>query len=136
MPKKIALDANFVLALVNTEEYSKKVEEIYKLIEANKITAYAPIFLLVEVLNILIKKKKVDPELTKKTLERLKKSQIIFLNTDILIKNSSLLEDLVAKYGVTSYDAIYLLTAIKSKCKLLTADQELLKVSELTISLI
>lgn len=135
MPKKLVIDANFVLALISEEEYSSYAEEIYNLIKSKNIIVYAPTFILVEVLNILIKKKKVNPEFVINSLSRLKKSGIVFLDTDGVIKNSFELEDLVIKYNITSYDALYIMTALKCKCKLLTVDQELLKIKNLTVDL-
>lgn len=135
MLKKIVIDANFVLALTNIEEYSPQANKIYELIKSGNLIAYAPIFLIVEVLNVLIKKKKANPMLVKKALERIKKSKIIFVNTDDIVKNSSELENLVFKYSITSYDALYLLVTLKNKCKLLTTDEELLKIKNLTLDL-
>lgn len=135
MPKKMVIDANFILALTNIEEYSPQAKKIYELIKSGNLIAYAPTFLIVEVLNVLIKKKKANSILVKKALERIKKSKIIFVNTDDFVKNSSELENLVFKYSITSYDALYLLVTLKNKCKLLTTDEELLKIKNLTIKL-
>lgn len=135
MPKKLVIDANFVLALISTETYSDIAEKVYNLIKSKKIIAYAPVFLIVEVLNILVKKKKVGTEIVKDSLNRFKKSGIVFLDTDNITKNTTDLEDLVVRYNITSYDALYLMTSLKYKCKLLTVDQELLKIKNLTTDL-
>lgn len=135
MPKKVVIDANFILALTNVEEYSLKAKKIYKLIKSGDLIAYAPTFLIVEVLNVLIKKKKANPVLVKKALERIKKSKIVFINTDDIVKSSSKLEDLVFKYDITSYDALYLIAVSKNKCKLITTDEELLKIKNMTMDL-
>lgn len=132
---KIVVDANFIIALVGNEEYTPKVISIYSSMRMDKIDIYAPAFLLVEILNVLVKKKKTSVEFARNTLKRLRESGLIFVDMDNLVKTTKQLEDVVFKYNITSYDGLYILLAIQKECKLLTVDRELLKIKSLTVDL-
>jgi len=135
LDREVVIDANFVIALVGNEEYTASVKKVYRLMREEKLKVYAPTFILVEVLNILIKKKKTSIGFAKNTLKRLKESELLLISLDELIRRTGKLEDIVTRYGITSYDALYILLAEQKKCKLLTADGELLKIKNLTIGL-
>lgn len=130
---RIVIDASVVLKWIpgkNEEEVEKSLE-IFKRMMKDKLEIYAPTFLLVEVLNILVKKRKLRRDIITKSMHQLIISKINFTNIDKdEIKN---LEKIMAGKNVTSYDAQYLLLAQKERCKLLTFDKQLLKLHDLTI---
>lgn len=132
---KIIIDANFIIALVGNEEYTPQVKNIYSFMKKGKVDIYAPTFILIEILNVLVNKKKTSIGFAKNTLKRIKGSGLVIVDMDNIIKETNQLEDVVFKYNITSYDGLYILLAKQKKCKLLTADKELLKIKDLTIDL-
>lgn len=129
---KIVVDASIVIDWFTGEE-NVLSEEILRQVKKGKIEASAPSFILVEVLNILLKKKGVSENIASKVLAELRKIGInfkSFLTTDIFF-----LKEVCYKYNITSYDGLYIYLAKQQKCKLLTADKELLKIKNLTINL-
>lgn len=134
MPK-IVIDASVVLKWIpgkNEEDVEKSVE-IFKFMMKDKLEIYSPTFLLVEVLNILVKKRKLRRDIIIKSLDQLSMSKIKYADMDSSgIEN---LEQIMSDNNVSAYDAQYLLLAQKEKCRLLTFDKELLKLSNLTIDI-
>jgi predicted nucleic acid-binding protein len=131
--KKIVLDASVVLKWIpgKNEENVEEARKIYSLIVKEKIEAYAPSFLLVEILNILINKRKADKKLTQKAIKELTCGNIRFI--DLKASDIDGISAIVHQSKLTSYDAIYLYTAKNKNCKLLTYDKELLKIDALTL---
>lgn len=133
MPKKIVLDASVVLKWFSPEPAAELALQIYKSIKTHKLIAVAPIFLLVETMNILIRKKQVAPNLVRKALAKVSTCGIVF--TDISPAKMDELQQIVSNYKVSAYDGLYLWLAQQEECKLLTVDRELLKLSQITIGL-
>lgn len=129
---KIVIDASIVIDWF-TSEGNVQSEEILRQIKKDKIEVFAPSFILVEVLNILLKKKGIPENITSKVLDELRKIGINFKS--FLITDTPSLKEVCYKYNITSYDGLYIYLAKQQKCKLLTADKELLKVKNLTIGL-
>lgn len=134
MPR-IVIDANIVLKWIpgKKEELVEEAREIYKMMLDDKLEIIAPTFLLVEVLNILINKRKTDKMVVGKIIEDLIDSKIKFIN--LAINNIQKIENITHKYKLTSYDAIYLHIAGEKNCKLLTVDRQLLTLHDLTINI-
>lgn len=132
---KIIIDASVVLKWIpgKEEEGVEKAREIYKLMMREKLEVWAPTFLLVEVLNILVKKRKADILLVGKVIRKLMEGKIKFIETTL--KDIAELERIVFEQKVTAYDAIYLLLAEKNKVKLLTFDEQLLRIKHLTVGI-
>ncbi|EKE05715.1 MAG: hypothetical protein ACD_19C00182G0043 [uncultured bacterium] len=129
---KIVIDANIIIGCFSSEE-DPISKEIIRKINFNEIKAVAPNFLLIEVSNILINKKKLPKDTVGKIINEILGIGIIFklfATTDILELN-----EICFKYKITSYDGLYVLLAKKEKGKLVTNDQELLKIKKLTIDL-
>ncbi len=101
---------------------------IWDSIQLKKLKAYAPTFMLVEVANVLARKKKVEAIVFSSVLKKLASSKIVFV--DLKKDDLSKLGSLVNKYGLTAYDAQYLLLARQLKCKLVSYDEELLKITD------
>ena len=110
-----------------------KARQIYLLILQGKIKATAPAFLIVETTNVLVKAKGVTKMGIKKLIEKLKTSGIDFLEMNTQTLQG--LEDVMMQYGTTAYDSLYLLLVKQKGHKLITADEELLKIKNLTIGL-
>jgi len=134
MPKYI-LDSSIVIKWIS-DENEKNVEDafnVYRAFRKGQIELVAPGFILIEILNICFKKKHLAIDKIKKAIKFIEKSGIRFLNLDDEATND--LVKIMFEFSTTSYDSLYLLLAKQEKCKLLTADEELLKIRNLTISL-
>lgn len=130
---KIIVDANLIIGGFARDETNNEAIKIISKIKLGEIEAVAPNFLLIEVLNILIKKKKLDLNVIKKIIKEILDLGITF--KAFITSNILELNEICYKYKVTSYDGLYLLLAKKEKTKLVTNDQELLKIKNLTIDL-
>lgn len=130
---KIIIDANLIIGGFARDETNNEAIKIISKIKLREIEAVAPNFLLIEVLNILIKKKKLDLNVIKKIIKEIIDLGITFKS--FITSNILELNEICYKYKVTSYDGLYLLLAKKEKTKLVTNDQELLKIKNLTIDL-
>ena len=134
MPKYI-LDSSIAIKWIS-DENEKNVEDafnVYRAFRKGQIELVAPRFILIEILNICFKKKHLAIDKIKKAIKFIEKSGIRFLNLDDEATND--LVKIMFEFSTTSYDSLYLLLAKQEKCKLLTADEELLKIRNLTISL-
>ncbi len=89
-------------------------------------------FLLIEVINICLNKKHFSFQRTLTVVKQLLVIGIMFIETDLGVENLGSLIELVNKHNISSYDALYLLLAKEKKCKLLTFDDQLLKIKDLT----
>lgn len=132
---KIIIDASVVLKWIpcEDEELVSEARHIYKMMMDDKLEIYAPTFLLVEVLNILTRKRKAKYSLVKKNIELLRNGKISLVDLDTY--NFAGLMDIVYKYKTTAYDALYCYLAQNKKCKLLTFDSQLLKFHDLTVDI-
>lgn len=132
---KVVIDASVVLKwfTAKSEELVREAREVHKKIVQGEMEVFAPELLLTEVLNILARKKKLEKKWLIKIMERLSNMGINWISVG---KKEVLgLVGVVEKHGVTAYDGQYLWLAKTKKCKLLTADKELLKIKGLTVGL-
>ncbi len=129
------IDASVVLKWIpgKNEKEVEKAVEIYKLMMKDRLEVYAPTFLLIEVLNILVKKRKLRRDIIIKSMQQLSSCKIKFIDLDL--SDSQQIEEIVHEYGLTAYDGIYLNLARVKGCKLLTTDKDLLKVRNLTVAI-
>ena len=129
MPELI-IDASVALKWfpLKGENSIEEALDIWDAIQLKKLKAYAPTFMLVEVANVLARKKKVETVVFRAVLNKLTDSEIVFTN----LNKADLrrLGSLMRRYGLTAYDAQYLLLARQLKCKLVSYDEELLKISD------
>lgn len=130
---KIIVDANLIIGGFSKDEADNESIEIISKIKLGEIEAIAPNFLLVEVSNILINKKKLELNIIKKIINEILNLGIIFksFTTSSIVK----LNEVCHKYKITTYDGIYILLAKLEKTKLITRDKELLKIKSLTTDL-
>lgn len=133
--RKVVIDASVVLKWIpgEDEESVSEARQVYKMMTGNKLEVIAPTFLLIEVLNILTKRRKAKYSLVKKDIELLRSGKIRLVDLDTY--NFTGITDIVYKYKITAYDALYCYLAQEKNCKLLTFDKQLLKIRNLTIGI-
>lgn len=129
----LVVDASVVLKWIPGKNETKVEEarELYTMMVEGRCQVWSPNFLLVEVLNILIKKRKADAEIVSVAINVLSKRGIKYQETEL--KQVRGLEKLMRKYGLTAYDAQYLLLAKQLGYKLVSYDEELLKIKSLVV---
>lgn len=127
MIDKIVLDASVILEWLAEGEKADAARKIHNNILEGKVAAWAPDFLLTEVVNILFWRKKFTPANTGKFIETLVTIGINFDDEPDYLKIQTIIH-LVSEYRITAYDAQYLLLAQKIQCKLVSFDTELLKI--------
>lgn len=134
MKPKMVVDASVALKWIPgpKEEKVKEARKIYQKIADRKIEGWAPSFLALEILNILIRKRKANPELAVKGVETvLQKLKIKDLNVEKLPQ----WKELMKKYGVSGYDSLYLQLADELGCKVLSCDKKLTYIQSLVTEL-
>ena len=106
---------------------------MYRDIKSGKIAALSPDFLLIEIANVLIRKKRERPRLVEDFVERLRSSGIVFrpFDRDDIGKLISLTE----KFKLSSYDSLYVILAQTEHCHLVTDDRKLLNLKSIGVSL-
>ena len=124
---KVVIDANIVLEWLDPQESTQRKNAfyLYELLKKGEIVIYAPVFLLVEVANILFWKKKMAVKDILTFIDRVKNSGVNF------VVGSDAIEDIINlmdKYQITSYDAQYVYLAEKMNLKLATFDEKLGKI--------
>ncbi|MBI3379970.1 type II toxin-antitoxin system VapC family toxin [Candidatus Gottesmanbacteria bacterium] len=132
---RIIIDASVVLKWIpgEDEELVSEARQIYEMMMDDKLEVYAPTFLLIEVLNILTRKRKAKSSLVKKDIKLLSGGKIKLV--DLNDYNFNGIVELIYKYKLTAYDGLYCYLAKVKNCKLLTADKQLLKLHDLTIDI-
>ncbi len=127
------IDASVVLSWArSSNESDAQRHTVLGKIASGEIALIAPRFLLVEVVNVLIRKygytkKEVDTFLT-----LLYRIQIHFV--DLVTEDINSYIDLMYRYNLTSYDAQYVRVALMRKCKLLSIDRALLQITDCVVS--
>lgn len=122
--REIVIDSSIALKWFLNESDSEIALQIYKDIKSGRVKAYAPTLLLLEVSNVLVKSKQVDISLIKKAMNALISSPIVFVDLDS--DNFEEITDLMTRYKLTSYDAIYLQVAKSKNATVISEDNELL----------
>ncbi len=129
MPK-FTIDVNVVLAWMELQspELCRPAGRFFQKMRRGEEILFAPEFLLVELTNVLKWRYKRDERESGELIKRTRDSGIRF----VAIGSGKVEEinKLVHKYGLTSYDALYLFVAQKMECKLVTTDPKLLEVKE------
>jgi len=135
MSGAVVVDASILVKLFSheKEKFVAEARKLYSLIKLGKLQAFAPTFVLVEVLNVLAVVKNFDEDRVNEALQRLKRLGIVF--ADLNIAETEKLTRLHYRYGVTAYDALYLLLATNLGCKLVTEDKKLLKIKKHCVGL-
>ncbi len=101
---------------------------MYQRIADGEIEGWAPNFLALEMLNILIRKRKADPDLAVRGIEVVMgKLKIRGLEVGKL----ALWKELMEKHEVSGYDSLYLQLASELGCKVISCDKRLTHIKEL-----
>ena len=126
------LDASVVLSWVGDKEAHGSSFLLQEKLMRAAIMAYAPGFVLVEVLNVLANKYGYIRGETEKFLTLLLKLPIRFI--DPSFENIQDIIDVVYTYKLSGYDALYLSLARAKQCKLISLDNKLLRVAGMVIT--
>ena len=134
--KKIVIDTSVVLKWAPSlrEEQVEEAREIYRKMKLGQLELLAPVYLLVECLNILVFKKKLLVSEAVETVDRFRKSGIKFV--ELKVMGIEQLCRLVKKYNISPYDAQFLVLASDCDCPLVTADGKFVEKCRLATSLI
>lgn len=127
---KLVLDASVVLEWLSKGKKADAATTIHNHILQGVIAAWAPDFLLVEVANILLRKKNLPQDDVRKFIETLLAMGILF-DDEPDHGTIRAIVDLAGTYRITTYDAKYIYLAQKLRCKLVSFDQDLLRITEL-----
>src|SRR3989338_3299541 len=102
MPSLI-IDASVVIKWVTKKDEAGvlKARHVFEMLAREELELYAPSFLLIEVANILFKKKKVKPEKVIKSVDWMRRSGIKFVNPTLGELRDYI--DLSMKCGLTMY---------------------------------
>ncbi|MDO8451925.1 MAG: type II toxin-antitoxin system VapC family toxin [bacterium] len=132
--RDLIIDTSVVLKWfpVSKEQGMARARSIYRMMVKGELRLLAPTFLLVEVANVLVRKKKVERLKVEKFVKRLKSCGIGFVDVDGKVE--SLLK-IIFSYEVSAYDGLYLLLAKQEGCRLVSADEKLLRIQELTVGI-
>jgi predicted nucleic acid-binding protein len=128
------IDANVVLKWILRENEAGVIESqtIYRLMMEDKIKLAAPASLISEVINVMFWKKLFRPSDILKFVARIENSKLTFVSLSDFTWRELL--KTMDKYQSSVYDAYYLCLARKLDCKLITWDQELLKIKSMAIA--
>lgn len=133
--KNIVIDASVVLKLSSGQEETEVdlAKRLYSQIINGQVQAIAPRFILVEFVNIMIRKKGYSVKKTADLANDLAISGIDFRNLPLGIEN---VINIMEEYSLSAYDSLYILLAKQENCRLLTDDRKLLKLKDtLAVSL-
>lgn len=134
MKRKIVVDASVALKWIPgpKEEKVKEARKLYQEIADRKIEGWAPNFLALEMLNILIRKRKADPDLAVKGIETvLQKLKI----RDLDVEKLSQWKELMEKHEISGYDSLYLQLADELGSKVISCDKKLTYIQSLVTEL-
>ncbi len=118
------IDASVILAWFETGEHLSG-KRIYAQFLGKGTNFYAPEFLLIEASNVLLRKKHFSLQEVNDVYEQLVSSGILFHPLPFVDIKKVI--ELAAEFSITTYDAHYVFLAQKYGFKLITADDQLLK---------
>lgn len=121
---KVVIDASVVLSWLDKDDNSNVCQDICALLKQSQIVANSPDLLFVEVINVLLKKKKISPKMCWQVIEKV--SAVITYQVKMNADNYQQLINLAHRCDFTAYDSVYALLAEKKQIPLLTLDRELL----------
>jgi len=128
--KEIVIDASVALKWFYEKDESNAdlARQLLQHASENKIKIFAPSLLVLEIINVISRKKGFDPKKLRTLSDRIATLPIIFESFNI--SELPQVAILINKYKLTSYDSLYLLLAIKKNIQLLTEDRQLLKAGQ------
>ncbi|MBI5613642.1 type II toxin-antitoxin system VapC family toxin [Candidatus Gottesmanbacteria bacterium] len=126
---KVIVDASVVLEWLESGEKAQAALRLHHDIVTGTIAAWAPDFLLSEVVNILLRKKHASRKDTETFIDTLLTIGISF-DDEPDIGTVRAIIDIADTYKTTTYDAKYIYLAKKLQCKLVSFDQKLLQITQ------
>ncbi|MBU1256619.1 type II toxin-antitoxin system VapC family toxin [Patescibacteria group bacterium] len=135
MINELVVDNSVWMKLVSSEnEIGADISlVVYEKMRQGEILVRCPKFWLLEASNILSLRKKLSMNEVSLWIRKMISAGLML--EDLSEEEIPDLLRLRQRYNLSVYDAYYLLLAKKYKCKLLTADKQLLKVKKYSISL-
>lgn len=132
---KIVIDASIVVKLFSAskEEHIELAQRLYTEIKENRLNVIAPDFLLIEVTNILLKKKHGHLVEVKEFIRKIYTSGIHFFPFDL--RETNRLIRAMNMHHVSAYDGFYVVLAQQERCAIVTSDKQLLSIEKLGFSL-
>lgn len=132
---KLVVDSSIVLTWIGlqNQHLSDPASTVFKRAKTKKLLLLAPEFLLVELINVLKWRHKWSGKNIARATKIIQAAGIKFV--PLGPTKTAMLTELVEKYNLTAYDALFLLTAIENDCQLLTTDPQLLTVKNWCLSL-
>lgn len=129
---KVVVDASVVLKWIpgKMEEGVETARRVYEMAMAEKHELWAPDFLLIESLNILINKRKAEAKIAVEGIQMI--GRLVKLKT-FDKDNIRELQKLMDEYGISAYDGLYVYLAMKLGCRLVTVDKKLLAIKGLAV---
>lgn len=125
---ELVVDASVFVCLFDQESVKTKwAEQLMELTSKGDVLILCPDLVLLELTNVLVKMKQVEPKEVVKFIKTLEAIGVEFMQ--LLPGDTEEIAKYMKKYGLTSYDACYLFLARESEFDLITEDKELLKVA-------
>lgn len=136
MRQTVILDASVVLQWFHqeNERIVSASHKLFEMIVAGKVDAHIPELLLLEITNILVKKKKISPNKAIQVVEALE--QLPLKVHSLRFSDTQHILQLMYAHSLTAYDARYLQLAQQLESPLITQDSELLRASASSITLV
>ena len=134
MHKTAVIDASVIIKwfISKKEQGRKEARLLYRLLIDEQISLFAPQFLLVEILNILIKRHHVPRVKVKKFLSKLIHCGIHF--EGMMSDDFDHLATIMTQHAISSYDGLYMLLSEKKKAPLITEDRQLLEIKDISMN--
>ena len=124
---ELVVDASIFVGLFDQESANTHLtEQLMDLTSQGEVSIVCPDLVLLELTNVLVKMKKIEPKKVSRFIETLESLGVEFIQ--LLAGDIVEIAKYMKKYNLTAYDACYLLLARMSETALVTEDKELLKV--------
>jgi len=123
--KKVVIDASTLLCAYFPDELNKNAKDLMLAYALGDVELYAPRLLNLEVTNALLvaaRRGRLKGELCRILLQEIGLLSIVWVNMENRVSE---LYELGNKYGISAYDAAYILAAQLEECLIVTADKKL-----------
>ena len=124
MITRIVVDTNVVMKWIPGKDESEvdTARKIYSVIKTNGIEMWAPEYMLVECLQIFLRKRQLKPEVAMDGLSQIEGCGLGFV--PLGAEDFEDISDISFKFGQSVYDAIFLHAAKQKECQLVTFDEK------------
>ena len=134
MITKVVVDTNVVLKWIpgKNEEDVGMARKIYGYIKKNDVEMWAPEYMLLETLQVFVRKRLMKSNEAIEGVELLRNCGLIF--EQIGMESFTEIVEISQKFNQSVYDSMFLYLAKKKNCKLITFDEKVWKRCELAIN--